>query len=57
VNLNGHEHLDGKTLLYMVDALYPARNQTGNVIRFVSFDNDWFSSIFVSQDLVAIDSV
>jgi len=57
VNLNGHEHLDGKTLLYMVDALYPARNQTGNVIRFVSFDNDWFSSIFVSQDMVAIDSV
>jgi hypothetical protein len=57
VNLNGHEHLGGKTLLYMVDALYPARNQTGNVIRFVSFDNDWFSSIFASQDLVAIDSV
>lgn len=57
VNLNGHEHLDGKTLLYMVDALYPARNQTGNVIRFASFDNDWFSSIFVSQDMVAIDSV
>lgn len=57
VNLNGHEHLDGKTLLYMVDALYPARNQTGNVIRFASFDNDWFSSIFASQDMVAIDSV
>ena len=57
VNLNGHEHLGGKTLLYMIDALYPARNQTGNVIRFVSFDNDWFSSIFISQDMVAIDSV
>jgi hypothetical protein len=57
VNLNGHEQLGGKTLLYMIDALYPARNQTGNVIRFVSFDNDWLSSIFVSQDMVAIDSV
>jgi len=57
VNLNGHEHLDGKTLLYMVDALYTARNQTGNVIRFASFNNDWFSSILVSQDMVAIDSV
>jgi len=57
VNLNGHEHLGGKTLLYMIDALYPARNQTGKVIRFASFDNDWFSSIFVSQDMVAIDSV
>jgi len=57
VNLNGHKHLDGKTLLYMIDGLYPARNQTGSVIRFVSFDNDWFSSILVSQDMVAIDSV
>ena len=57
VNLNGHEHLGGKTLLYMVDTLFPARNQMGNVIRFASFDNDWFSSIFVSQDMVAIDSV
>jgi len=41
----------------MIDALYPARNQTGGVIRFASFDNDWFSSILVSQDMVAIDSV
>jgi len=57
VNLNGHKHLGGKTLLYMIDALYPARNQTGNVIRFASFDNDWFSSILVSQNMVAIDSV
>ena len=57
VNLNGHKHLDGKTFLYMIDALYPARNQTGGVIRFVSFDNDWFSSILMSQDMVAIDSV
>jgi len=57
VNLNGHKHLDGKTLLYMLDALYPARNQTSSVIRFASFDNDWFSSILVSQDMVAIDSV
>jgi hypothetical protein len=57
VNLNGHRHLGGKTLLYMIDALYPARNQTGGVIRFASFDNDWFSSLLVSQDMVAIDSV
>ena len=57
VNLNGHQHLDGKTFLYMIDGLYPARNQTGNVIRFASFNNDWFSSILASQDMVAIDSV
>lgn len=57
VNLNGHEHLGGKTLLYMIDGLYPARNQSGTVIRFAHFDNDWFSSILMSQDMVAIDSV
>lgn len=59
VNLNGHRHLAGKTLLYMIDALYPSRNQTGSgdVIRYLSFGDEWFSSIFVSQDPVAIDSV
>ncbi|MBC8218507.1 MAG: DUF362 domain-containing protein [Planctomycetes bacterium] len=57
VNLNGHKHLGPKTFLYMVDGLYPARNQSGGVIRFGSYDKDWFSSILVSQDMVAIDSV
>jgi hypothetical protein len=57
VTLNGHKHLGGKTLLYMLDALYPARNQTGGVIKFASFGNDWFSSVLASQDMVAIDSV
>ncbi len=57
VNLNGHKHLDGKTVLYMIDALYPAQNQIRPVIRFASLNNDWFSSILVSQDMVAIDSV
>jgi len=57
VNLNGHKHIDGKTFLYMIDGLYPAKNQTSGVIRFTSFGNDWFSSILASQDMVAIDSV
>jgi hypothetical protein len=57
VNLNGHKELAGKTLLYMIDALYPASFQSGPVTKFAAFDNDWFSSIFVSQDMVAIDSV
>ncbi len=57
VNLNGHKHLNGKTFLYMIDGLYPARNQTSGIIRFASLGNDWFSSILVSQDPVAIDSV
>ena len=57
VDLIGHPHLGGKTLLYMVDALYAARNQGAEVIRFTSFGDDWTSSLFVSQDPVAIDSV
>ncbi len=57
VNLNGHRHLGGKTLLYMIDGLYGARNQGNNVLKYVSFGNDWSSSIFASQDPVAIDSV
>ena len=57
VNLNGHRHLSGKTLLYMVDGLYPARNQSNNVLKWASFGDDWFSGMFASQDLLAIDSV
>jgi hypothetical protein len=53
----GHEHLGGKTILYIIDGLYSARNQGANVIRFRSFDDDWCSSVFLSQDPVAIDSV
>ncbi|MGB2862217.1 MAG: right-handed parallel beta-helix repeat-containing protein, partial [Sedimentisphaerales bacterium] len=57
VNLNGHEHLSGKTLLYMIDGLYPAINQSSNVLKWASFGDDWCSSLFASQDPVAIDSV
>ena len=57
VDLNGHKHTGGKTLLFMIDGLYPAKNQTSPVIKFASFGNDWFSSLLVSQDMVAIDSV
>jgi parallel beta-helix repeat protein len=57
VNLNGHRHLSGKTLLYFIDGLYPAVHQSGNVIKWLSFGDDWCSSMFASQDPVAIDSV
>jgi parallel beta-helix repeat protein len=57
VDLIGHAHLGGKTLLYMIDGLYSARNQSVEVIRFQSFGDDWCSSLFVSQDPIAIDSV
>jgi len=56
-DLIGHPHLGGKTLLYMIDAVYGARNQSAEVMPFASFGNKWTSSIFISQDPVAIDSV
>ena len=57
VDLIGHAHLGGKTLLYLIDGLYSARNQGASVIKYASFGDDWCSSLFVSQDPVAIDSV
>ena len=57
VELMGHKQLGGKTLLYMLDGLYPARHNEGGVIRFASFGNNWAASVFASQDPVAIDSV
>ena len=57
VDLNGHRHTGGKTMLYLLDALYPAEHQSGSVMRFQSFGDDWLASLFVSQDPVAIDSV
>ncbi len=60
VDLMGHEHLGGKTLLFMIDALYAAINQSSSTPsrwRMEPFNNDWTSSLFLSQDGVAIDSV
>jgi hypothetical protein len=57
VDLVGHRHLGGKDLLYMIDGLYGAQECETNVMRFLSFDDHWTSSIFMSQDPVAIDSV
>jgi len=60
VDLMGHKHLGGKTLLYMVDGLYAgkhAKERSPRKWKMAPFNDDWTSSIFVSQDPVAIDSV
>jgi hypothetical protein len=60
VDLMGHPQIGGKTLLYLIDGLYAGRHQNGNIpIKWltVPFNNDWSSSLFASQDPVAIDSV
>jgi hypothetical protein len=57
VDVMSHRQIGGKGLLYMIDGLYPAEQSETNVVRFQSFGNHWASSIFMSQDPVAIDSV
>ena len=57
VDLLGHRHLGGKTLLFMLDGLYSAEHNEGNVMRFACFGNDCASSLLASQDPVALDSV
>jgi hypothetical protein len=62
VDLMCHEDLGAKTLLYMIDALYAAKVmyfELDNECRWLSapFDANWTSSVFVSLDGVAIDSV
>jgi uncharacterized protein (DUF362 family) len=59
VDLMGHEQLGGKTLLYLIDGLYGGYYWQGTPYEWdmPPFDGDWPSSLFVSQDPVAIDSV
>jgi len=59
VDIMGHEHLGGKTILYIIDGIWGSTNWANPPIkwRMAPFNNDWPSSIFVSQDPVAIESV
>jgi len=57
VDIMAHRQIGGKGLLYMLDGLYSAEQSETNVVRFQSFGDHWTSSIFLSQDPVAIDSV
>ena len=55
--LVGHKTNYAKTFLYLADGLYTAYHQGGSVKRWETIDNDWLSSILMSQDPVAIESV
>jgi hypothetical protein len=57
VDLMGHKQLGGKTMLYVLDGLYTAEQNEGNVFKWASFGDHWASSLMMSQDPVAIDSV
>ena len=59
VDLMGHKDLGGKTVLFVVDGLWAGSESNDPPRKFsmAPFNNDWTSSVFVSQDQVALESV
>jgi hypothetical protein len=59
VDLNGHAQMGGKTLLYLVDAMYGGWGWAGVPGKWAMapFNGQWPASFFLSMDQVAIDSV
>jgi len=60
VDLMGHAQMGGKTLLCLIDGLYPGVHPIEHAPRKWSlypFNGQWASSLLASQDPVAIDSV
>lgn len=59
VDIMGHEHMGGKTILYLVDGLWGSINWGHPPIKFRKppFNIDWPNSLFLSQDPVAVQSV
>ena len=59
VDIMGHRQIGGKTVLYLIDALYAGQDWDGVPFKWnmSPFNGDWPSSLFASQDPVAIDSV
>ena len=62
VDMMGHRHLGEKTLLYVIDGLYAAPHQQAELTdtarwQSAPFNGHWSSSLFMSMDGVAIDSV
>ncbi|MEO5368392.1 MAG: DUF362 domain-containing protein, partial [Magnetococcus sp. WYHC-3] len=63
VDLMGHPDLGGKTILYLIDGLYSGVGWKSTQKKWNSYPfgsgvvSNWPSSLFLSQDPVAIDSV
>jgi len=60
VDLMGHAHLGGKTVLCLVDGLFTGvhpRDPVPQRMQMPPFNGRWPCSLFASQDPVAIDSV
>ena len=59
IDYMAHDYLGENTLVFIVDAIWSGRDWFGAVEKWqmAPFNNDWTSSLFLSQDAVAIESV
>ena len=60
VDFLGHKDLGEKTMLFIVDGLYGSQNADGPPVlkwKMAPFNDAWPSSLFMSLDGVAVDSV
>jgi len=59
VDLLGHKKLGGNAMLFVIDGLWggPGANVKPVKFKMPPFNNDWPSSIFISQDPIALESV
>jgi hypothetical protein len=59
VDLMGHNKLGGNAMLYVVDGLWGGAGANLKPVKFkmAPFNNDWPSSILLSQDPIALESV
>jgi len=59
VDYMGHKKLGGNTVLFLVDAIWSGTDWSGAVEKWgmAPFNDDYTSSLFLSQDGVAIESV
>jgi len=59
VDLMGHELIGKNTMLFLLDALWSGSEAVDPPTKWdlVPFNGDWTSSIFASQDIVAVESV
>jgi hypothetical protein len=59
VDLLGHKKLGGNAMLFVIDGLWggPGANVKPVKFKMPPFNNDWPSSIFMSQDPIALESV
>jgi hypothetical protein len=58
-DLMGHQKLGGNSVIFVVDGLWGGIEATDMPVKWKTapFNNDWPSSLFISQDQVAVESV